>query len=749
MIIVCPAIENPSLSLAERHLGGSQLVFGKLKSAVTRIVGGDEQQTAGLREISAEVLRHHPDADIDYLRRINEYANRVRRLDRHENPVRAQHCLSTAYMLAHHKLDLESIGAALLQDLMVHKPNRREGIAARFGNELAAILDGLARIAAIQFRERGQNQPANFHALLAALALDVRVLIVALANTCQTMRTLERASDDERRRYSTEALDIYAPLANRIGMNPFKTELEELAFFYLEPTAYHEIENQRSERHRRNKLFLNQTEAALTDILTQKNIDAHIYSRVKHHFSIHKKMRHKQRSIDGIYDYYAYRIITDSVSNCYRCFGILHNQWRHIPGRIKDFIATPKNNLYQALHTTLISENGTPFEIQIKTTMMHRLAEEGVTVYWTYKCGHITSTGNQNVAAEFAKLLQENRDIPDTAAFQETIRGQLNTDEIIVFTPHGDLKTLPKGATALDFAYLIHTDLGHQTKAAKVDGRMVPPQAPLPPGCIVEIITDSHQEPSPEWLKWVKTNGARSKIRVWLRKAQRDEAAKTGRRRLIRELARFDTNLDTIPPETVAIGLQTLGLKSLNELYTAIGFGRYTAARAARPFLPADAQQPLVDTPVEAQNQHINVQGEQGSRITFARCCNPIPGDDIVGLIAKGNRISVHQRECANLQQQYIDPERLVEVTWNTGGPEELFQAKLKIETSDRPSMIAEITRPFAEFGINVLELNVTQDQDRQMRIFDFVIQIGSSSRLRNLMRELGQIKGVSGIQRV
>lgn len=712
-----------------------------------------------LDDVTGEFLRHHPQADVSYLEKAYAFGDKA-----HEGQTRKSgqpyftHPTAVAYVLAHNKLDMVTIAAGFLHDTVEDCDGVTHDVLVReFGEDLARIVDGVTKIGKVKFRDKEQAQAENYRKMILAMCQDVRVLIVKLADRFHNMMTLGHLPDQKRRRISMETLDIYAPLAQRIGMSHFRNELERISFYYLEPEAYQEVQRQILERDKRNADFLESVTDELERLMIEYNVSCEISSRIKSSYSIHKKMQRKGCNLDGLYDYYAFRLITDSVENCYKIFGLLHGRWRHIPGRIKDFIATPKSNLYQSIHTTLISRNGTPFEVQVRTHMMHRIAEEGVAAHWTYKNGRLITIGKNDFVSWLRKVAEVNADVSDSDEFLDTIKGQLKSKDILVFTPGSEIKTLPMGATPLDFAYLIHTEVGHKAVGAKVDGKLVKLNSELESGNIVEIITKTNQHPTEEWLGIVKTPSAKAKIRSWLRAKEKEKAIEMGRKLFEQELKRNKVPLRKITRDVITSHLEDFEKKNLDDFYAALGFGSITPRKAVRPFLPEEPVDELPDKESKLQRaiqkvkrkskNMVTVRGHNDILVNLAKCCNPIIGDDIVGFITLGRGISVHRKDCPEFQRQMVTPERRMEVAWDDSGEDRLFMVNIRVYTEDRSGMIADISNAISDTKTNIQ--NMRANVSDSTGVFDITLQIRSLDHLNKVNKALRKIRGVLSLERV
>lgn len=734
-------------------------------SKVAKKVGLNRVPITPFEEIEKEFLRHHPQADASYLAKAYDFSQKS-----HEGQVRRSgdpyfiHPAAVGLMLAESKLDMETIAAGLLHDVVEDCEVELDTLSTKFGHNLAKIVDGVTKIGNLKFRDKTEAKAENYRKMIIAMSQDPRVLLVKLADRTHNMQTLGFLPDEKKRRISQETLEIFSPLAHRIGMSNLKLELERLSFFYLEPEAYADLDRQLKEREKKNTRFMERVSSSLNEVLGEYGVQAEVSSRIKSHYSIFKKLQRKNVTLDGIYDYYAFRILTQTVEDCYKIFGLLHGSWRHIPGRIKDFIATPKPNLYQSIHTTLISESGQPFEVQVRTFMMHRLAEEGVAAHWTYKNGKLLSVGTTEFAKWLQKMADDYHEVDESEDLLESIKGQLQTDEILVFTPASEIKTLAKGSTPLDFAYMIHTEVGHHAVGAKVDGKMVPLRSVLQSGSIVEIITKDSQRPSPEWLQFVKSPSARTKIRQWLRAEEKKKAVEMGRNLFERELKRQKIPLKKVNNQAISEQLPHFGIKKQEDFFSAIGFGNLTPQKAVKPFLPegSEMQGPSAEEIRENRLKRafnrlsrksksmVKVRGFNDLLINLGKCCNPIIGDEIIGHITQGRGVTVHRKDCKSFRNQAILPERKIEVRWDKDtGDDTLFHVKLRVFTEERNGMIADISQAIANNKTNVRELTAQINEEQGMGIFDIGIQVHSLDHFRKVIQGLKKVKGFLSYERL
>lgn len=714
-------------------------------------------------DVLEEFLKHHPEAETEDLARAYAFGAKA-----HDGQLRKsgepyfQHPTATAYFLARAGLDLDTVAAGFLHDVLEDCPVELKDLEQNFGADLASIVNGVTKLGKVKYRSKAEAQAESYRKMILAMSADLRVLIVKLADRLHNMQTLEHLPQEKRERISQETLEIYAPLAHRIGMSQFKDELESLAFANLEPQAHAELRRQLEERQKTGRQTLQALDQQLREALSRNELSGEVSSRVKSEYSIHQKLQRKQTSLEGIYDYYAFRILTESVRDCYAVLGALHERWKPIPGRFKDFIATPKPNLYQSLHTTLIAENGTPFEVQIRTRMMHRLAEEGVAAHWTYKGGRLLSVGKTEYTAWLRRLVEENQDLSDHEEFMESLKAQLLSEEIFVFTPAGDVKALPKEATPLDFAYQIHTELGHHTIGAKVDGKMVSLRSPLQTGNIVEILSSPNQRPSPEWLKIVRSHGARTKIRQWLRNEEKKKSIELGHSIFEKELKRYRVALKSLSRETVLQKAEGFGFRKLEDFYSAIGFGQITPTRAAEPFLPEGAlDKPNGEEVRESRiarairrltkrgGNQVTVKGQEDVLVYLAKCCSPIQGDAITGYITRGRGVAVHRRDCSSMQASLVDPERRIEVEWDKNQETPLFSVRVLVHTEERPGMLLDVSQALKDAKTNARKFTASVNPERNQGVFDIVLEVSSINHLENVFKHLRKVKGVLSHQRV
>jgi RelA/SpoT family (p)ppGpp synthetase len=627
------------------------------------------------------------------------------------------HPVAVADLLADLKLDSQTLIAAILHDVMEDTPNTKEEITTRFGREVAELVDGVSKLDQIQFRSRAEAQAESFRKMLLAMVRDIRVIMVKLADRTHNMRTLGAMPPAKRRTIARETLEIYAPIANRLGMHSIKRELEDLGFRALYPRRYKVIETAVKTAKGNQKQFVGRIAASLTEALARANIPARIEGREKDAYSIYQKMRRKKVSLGEIVDVYGFRIVVDKVDTCYRAIGIVHSVFKPMPGRFKDYIAIPRVNGYQSLHTTLFGPNGTPIEVQIRTEDMHTVAESGIAAHWQYKEGGGADTGVQSDRArEWLQQLVDIQQGGNPEEFLESVRVDLFPDKVYVFTPKGEIRRLPRGSTCVDFAYAVHTDVGNRCVAAKIDRRLVPLRTPLRNGQTVEIITAKGATPNPAWVNFVVTAKARASIRQYLKNLKRGEAVELGKRLLNQALEEFSLTLRKIPSESVAAVVAELGLRTQDELFERIGLGERVAPFIARRLLPADAEA------AEGTAGPLAIAGTEGLVVTYARCCFPIPNDPILASLSSGRGVVIHREACGNLASFRKQPEKWIPVTWQAA-TDRLFHVEIRVDVTNRMGVLASVASAIAGTQTNIDRVSVVErDLDTSTLIFELLV---------------------------
>src|SRR5213596_3193985 len=702
------------------------------------------QLDARFEELLEKLRKNRPSEDPWMVRRAYEIAT-----ERHRDQFRSSgepylsHLLEVAHILADMRLDATTLTAAILHDAIEDTEYPVWRIEERFGADVAHLVEGVTKIV---------------RKMLLAMVHDVRVVLVKLADRLHNMRTLEYLDAEKQQRISRETLDIYAPIALRLGMSVVRGELEDLAFRYLEPEAFFALQKEISDKAPAHKKFLEEVQATIQTRLVEAGIPAELEWRVKGLYSVHRKIIRQEIGLGQVYDLLAVRVITDSERNCYAALGVVHHIWRPVPGRFKDYIAIARPNLYQSLHTTVL-HSGQPFEVQIRTQDMHRIAEEGVAAHWKYKPGKPSSEDDDQRITWMRQLIEWSQELQEPGEFLTTLKVDLAPVEVYAFTPKGRVLELPRGATPVDFAYMVHTEVGHQCVGAKVNGQMVSLSHEITSGDVVEILTQKGHHPSRDWLSFVKSSSAKSKIRHWINEQEREEATGMGKRLLENEARHFGRSLKKIPEADVHKLISDYGLAKIEDLYAAVGFGKYSARQVLTRLLgePAkSAEQETVDaqpTLVKAVKRILGfreaplvVKGHDDLLVYRAKCCNPIPGDEIVGYITRGRGVAVHTRTCPNVQNLMYQAERRIAVEWG-GSSEATFPVQLTIRARDRAGLLADITAVISGAGSNIHHLE--SRPDRTIARIDANLEIADKRQLETILANIKKISGVFGVERV
>src|ERR671924_26834 len=664
------------------------------------------------------------------------------------------HPLEVATLLVDFKMDVTTVTAGLLHDVLEDTGATKAELETEFGKEIAQLVDGVTKLGKLAFSSREERQAENFRKMLVAMARDLRVLMIKLADRLHNMRTLQYLASDKARKISQETLDIYAPLAHRLGMAKVKAELEDLALRSIHPDAYMDLQRRVAKRRLERETDINQVITIIERKLSEVGIESQIRGRPKHFYSIWKKMHDQGREFDEIYDLTAVRVITGSVRDCYGGLGVVHSLWKPVPGRFKDFIAMPKVNMYQSLHTTVIGPKGDPVEIQIRTWEMHRIAEEGIAAHWLYK---EKKTGKDKLDESLLwlrQLIETQQDTKDPREFLDSVRVDLFPDEVYVFTPKGDVKALPDGATPIDFAYTVHTKVGEHTVGAKVNGKLVTLRTTLRQGDIVEIVTSPNQHPSRDWLKFVKSTRARTKINQWLKIEERARSIELGRELFEREAKKYRLN-----PSALLAGDEMqkiaadLGYPTSDDVLAAVGYGKASVHQLLNKLAPGatletERAKPVAPGVTRKADQGVRIRGVEDLLVRFAKCCNPLPGDPITGFITRGRGLTVHARDCLTVAKSVLDRERLINVEWDV---EEPAKRPVRIAVyigNDRPGLLSEITGAISSRNGNITKAEVTVTDDRR-GINHFVIEVADLGQLQAIMAAIRDVPDVMNVERV
>ncbi len=720
------------------------------------------------KKLIATVRANRPNDDTEIIRKAWEFC-----LEHHKGQKRASgepfvlHPLEVAIVLAEMKLDSTAIAAGLLHDAVEDTPVTTAEISAKFGEQVAHIVEGVTKIDKIQFANKEDRQAENVRKMLLAMVSDVRVVLIKLADRLHNMRTLEHLPPEKQLGIARETLDIYAPLAHRLGMGKVRGELEDLAFRYVDPYAYQQVQDAVEARRSEGEQFLTGVEALLQEKLRENNIKARMEWRIKRLYSIQQKLIKSRINVDQVYDLLALRVITNSVQDCYAVFGLIHSIWRPVPGRIKDFIAMPRPNLYQSLHTTVMGEGGHQFEVQIRTEEMHRIAEEGIAAHWKYKDGSPISARDEQRLAWVRQLVEWQREMSDPNEFLSTLKIDLYPEEVYTFTPKGKVVVLPKDATPLDFAYSIHTEVGHSCVGAKVNGRMVPLRSRLRNGDIVEVVTQNGHTPSRDWLTFVKSSRARNKIKHWLNEHQRERAIEIGKKLLEREARKYKVSLSKFEESDYERVAKDYSMATPNDLLASVGFGKYSARQVLNRLAPGSTSQqapetePAVSTTgvsdtlrrvSRASADSLQVEGQNELLVYRARCCNPIRGEEIIGYVTRGKGVAVHARSCPNVQNLLYESDRRISVEWartadEVQGRKTTYPVRLTVYCDDRAGMLKEMTAVISDDNTNIRSVDSKPGPNNDATV-EFVVEAEDVRHLDRLVQGLKRVPGVRDVQR-
>jgi GTP pyrophosphokinase len=707
-----------------------------------------------------KVRSYSPDADLELLRRAYVFSAREHKGQvRHSGEPYLVHPLEVANLLADMRLDAVAVAAGLLHDVVEDTLTSIERVAELFGPEVAHVVEGVTKLSSIPFSSKEAQQAENFRRMFLAMVDDIRVILVKLADRLHNMRTLGHVPDEKRERIARETLDIYAPIANRLGMSKVKNELEELSFKALEPRAYEELRDKVDQRRRTTQGLIEELRSTIQAKLAEAQVPVvSIDGRIKRLYSIFLKLRRQRIDLDQVYDLVALRVVVTSVKDCYAVLGIVHQTWQPVPERIKDFIAMPRPNGYQSLHTSVISDRGLPFEIQIRTEEMHRVAEEGIAAHWKYKEGRVGAQRDEQYFKWLRQLLEWQQDVRDPHEFITSLKIELYPEEIYCFTPGGELKELPREATIVDFAYAVHTDVGHRCVGGRVNGKMVPLRQVLKNGDIVEILTQGGHKPSRDWLAFVKTSRAKNKIRHFIQLEEKTRSVELGKKLFEKEARRFDINPKNIPSEAWQRVSVDSGMQKVDDLLAAVGWGKLTARLLLSKLVPLeDLQEKPPETGLLATvrkvlrprlgQDKIRVRGADDLLVFRAKCCNPIKGEKIVGYITRGKGVSVHSASCRNVTNLMYDPERRIDVEWDTGDdPSAPYTVRLNIQVEDRKGMLAAISSQVSAINTNIRTMEATTSQEQGF--IDMTVEIQDVKHLDKVIRAVKGIPGVLAVDR-
>jgi len=702
------------------------------------------RRTPGLKELLSSVESYLPPEQVERIREAAEFgASAHKGQKRLSGEPYIAHPVAAAAILADLRLDADTIVAAILHDVIEDTPTPKDQLAAKFGADVAELVDAVTKLDQIKFKSREEAQAESFRKMLLAMVRDLRVILVKLADRTHNMRTIEAMTPPRRRAIARETLEIYAPIAERLGLYRIKLELEDLGFWALYPQRYRVLERALKRARGNQKEFLKKIEQQLTAALLKSEIAATVEMREKHLYSIYKKMRRKRATLNEIVDVYGLRIVVNSIDTCYRALGIVHSVFKPMPGRFKDYIAIPRVNGYQSLHTTLFGPNGVPIEVQIRTEDMHRVAESGIASHWKYKSGELEDSIQQARAREWLSNLVELQEGGTTSEeFLESVKVDLFPDKVYVFTPRGEILRLPSGATVVDFAYAVHTDIGNRCVAAKVDRRLTPLRTVLRNGQTVEIITAKGAMPNPSWVNFVVTAKARGAIRHYLKSLRRTEAIALGQRLVNQALGESNLSLDDVTPESMASAMGELGMKDVDELYEKIGLGERLAPLVARRLMPAA---PTEEGAI-VQPAPLAIAGTEGLLVSYARCCFPIPHDAIFAFLSSGRGIVIHRENCVNVEDYRKHPEKWLPVTWQAL-PDRLFGSEVRVEVANRTGVLAAVAAAISSTDTNIDRVSVEErDSDTSELVFE--LKVHDRKHLARIVRMIRRMPDVIRVTR-
>lgn len=699
--------------------------------------------------LTAKVLSYNPEADVELLRRAYVFS-----MEAHGNQTRIEgtpyigHPLSVADILADMGMDVPSLVAGLLHDTIEDAEATVRDIKEMFGKETAFLVDSLTKLSKIEFKTKEEAQAENFRKMLLAMSEDIRVIIIKFADRLHNMRTLQYLHENKRQRIAAETLDIYAPLANRLGIGWLRIEFEDLSFKFLMPELYDELVEKVAKRQEEQEGYIKEVAETVEDRLKEEGIHGRVSGRVKHYYGIYQKMQKQGITFDQIHDVLGLRIITDTNASCYTIMGLIHSLWTPIPGKFKDYIAMPKSNMYQSLHTTVIGPKGERVEFQIRTEEMHSIAEEGIASHWKYKEKGSLEDRDSKYISWLRELIQSQKEHRDAREFLEAVKGEVVPEVVYVFTPKGEIQELPVGSTPIDFAYSIHTQVGHKCIGAKINGKIVPLRYQLRNGDTVEIITSPTHGPSRDWLKFVVSQRAKSRVKQWIKAEERKQSIELGMKLLEADMRKHHLKLSSFKADELHNIAKAFSMQSFDDLLVSVGYSKVSAHQIVNRLLP---ERPIEEAATKAvrpprEQKGISIKGIDHILYHTAKCCFPLPGDALVGFITRGRGVTIHRRDCTSLERLVVDDARLVDVEWKHEG-EATSTAKLVVEVFDRPGVLAALSSLISSLNVNIsyMEANTTQDKKAYITIN---LEVKDKSQLSSLMQKIAQTDGVIKVRR-
>jgi GTP diphosphokinase / guanosine-3',5'-bis(diphosphate) 3'-diphosphatase len=710
-----------------------------------------EEELVDIDLLIKKVLSYNPDADIELLKRAHLFSTEAHGSQKRiEGSPYIEHPLYVASVLADMRMDVATIAAGLLHDTVEDTTTTVKDIKNLFGSEIAFLVESLTKLSKMEVMTREEAQAENFRKMLLAMSEDIRVILIKFADRLHNMRTLQHLPESKRRRIATETLEIYAPIANRLGIGWLRAEFEDLSFSVLMPDLYGELVKKVAKRKEDQEEYLKAVTEIISTKLQEENIPGKVSWRIKHYYGIYQKMLKQEIPFEQVHDVLGLRIITDTKANCYAILGLIHSLWTPVPGRFKDYIGVPKSNMYQSLHTTIIGPKGERVEFQIRTQEMHMISEHGIASHWRYKeKGKIDERSNRYISW-LRDLIQAQRELSDAKDFLDAVKGEVIPEVIYVFTPKGQIKEMPIGSTPVDFAYSIHTEVGSKCIGAKVNGRIVTLRHTLSNGDTVEIITSPAHGPSRDWLKFVVTQRAKSKIKQWVKAEERKQSIELGIRLLEGELRRHNLGPAALKSEDMQKVLKFFNIQSVEDLHAFIGHGKLSAHQVVNKLLPEKPveETPLVPTKITKPKEHkgISIKGVDNVLYHTAKCCFPIPGDSLIGFVTRGRGVTIHRKDCPNIDNLALDGARLVDVEWKAAD-NATSPVRLLIETVDKPGMLASLSALISSVNINISNLKLRTTEDKKAHI-TFILDIKDRTQLSALTQKIAQLEGVLKIIR-
>ena len=707
-------------------------------------------ETLSLTGLLEKVRAYSPEADFLSVQRAYHFSREAHcSQKRSEGSPYINHPLAVAYILADMRMDTLSIAAGLLHDTVEDAEVTLEDVKTIFGKEVAFIVKGLTKLSKVEFMTRQEAQAENFRKMLLAMSEDIRVMLIKFADRLHNMRTLQFLSENKQQRIAAETLEIYAPIANRLGIGWLKTELEDLSFKYLMPQLYKELAGKVTKRREEQEGYIKEVVNLVEHKLIEEGLPGRVTGRVKHFYGIYQKMQKQRITFDDVHDVIGIRMITDTKANCYAILGIIHSLWTPIPGRFKDYIGVPKSNMYQSLHTTVIGPKGERVEFQIRTEEMNRVAEQGIASHWKYKEKGTIDERSSKYITWLRDLVQGQKDMPNAVEFLEAVKGEVVPEVVYVFTPKGEVKEMPLGSTPVDFAYSIHTQIGHKCVGARISGKIVPLRYKLRNGDTIEIITSPAHGPSRDWLKFVVTQRAKSRVKQWIKAEERARSVELGIKLLENDFRKHGMSSTLLKSDDILTVAKTLGVGTLEELFVSVGFGKITPHQVINRLRPekeiSEEEAVKVKKPVR-EHKGVVIKGIDDILYHTGKCCFPVPGDSLVGFVTIGKGVTIHRKDCANLERLAIEDARLVDVEWKPSS-DITANTKLFVETVDKPGILANLSALISSLNINIAHLEAASTQDKKGHI-TLLIEVKDLSQLKILMHKINQMEGVLRIRR-